>query len=92
MLALPAHWATAPPSRLAAVGTGPSLLLLDYDGTLAPFQDDRMQARPWSGVTERLERLNALPSVQLVLITGRLAFQVRGKPRVGKAGNQPVKG
>jgi len=27
-----------------------SLLLLDYDGTLAPFRVDRFTARPWAGV------------------------------------------
>jgi trehalose-6-phosphatase len=26
------------------------LLLLDYDGTLAPFRVDRSKARPYSGV------------------------------------------
>ena len=39
-----------------AAGARP-LLLLDYDGTLAPFRVDRFQARPWAGVRELLERI-----------------------------------
>ena len=33
------------------------LLLLDYDGTLAPFHQDRMKATPYAGGTERREQL-----------------------------------
>jgi trehalose-6-phosphatase len=33
------------------------LLLLDYDGTLAPFRVDRFLARPWAGVRELLTRI-----------------------------------
>jgi trehalose-phosphatase len=76
MLAAPPHWKADSPSLLAGVSTGTSLLLLDYDGTLAPFQDDRMQALPWPGVTERLEQLNTLPSVHLTLVTGRSAREL----------------
>jgi trehalose-phosphatase len=76
VLAAPPHWNADSPSLLAGVSTGISLLLLDYDGTLAPFQDDRMQARPWPGVNERLEQLSALPSVHLALITGRSAREL----------------
>ncbi len=76
MLALPPHWTTASASQLAAVSCGPSLLLLDYDGTLAPFHDDRMQALPWPGVRERLEVISTLPSVQLALVTGRSAREL----------------
>jgi trehalose-phosphatase len=76
VLAAPPHWNADSPSLLAGVGTGTSLLLLDYDGTLAPFHDDRMQALPWPGVTERLEQLSTLPSVHLALITGRSAREL----------------
>ena len=31
------------------VGKVTPLLLLDYDGTLAPFRVDRFQAKPWQG-------------------------------------------
>jgi trehalose-phosphatase len=76
MPALPSHWTTASATLLAPVSAGPSLLLLDYDGTLAPFHDDRMKALPWPGVRERLDRLSTLPSVQLALVTGRSAREL----------------
>jgi trehalose-phosphatase len=76
VLAAPPHWNADSPSLLAGVSRGTSLLLLDYDGTLAPFQDDRMQALPWPGVIERLEQLSTLPTVHLALITGRSAREL----------------
>jgi trehalose-phosphatase len=76
VLAAPPHWNAESPSLPAGVSTGTSLLLLDYDGTLAPFHDDRMQALPWPGVTERLEQLSTLPSVHLALVTGRSAREL----------------
>jgi trehalose-phosphatase len=76
VLAAPPHWNADSPSLLAGVATGASLLLLDYDGTLAPFHDDRMQALPWPGVTDRLEQLSTLPSVHLALVTGRPAREL----------------
>jgi trehalose-phosphatase len=76
VLGAPPHWNAESPSLLAGVSTGTSLLLLDYDGTLAPFQDDRMQALPWPGVAERLEQLSTLPSVHLALVTGRSAREL----------------
>lgn len=76
MLVAPPHWNHDSESRLTQISSGPSLLLLDYDGTLAPFQDDRMQALPWLGVAERLDRLSELPSVHLALVTGRSAREL----------------
>ncbi len=49
------------------------VLLLDYDGTLAPFRADKMQALPYPGVTEILQQLNELPGTRVVLVTGRRA-------------------
>jgi trehalose-phosphatase len=46
-------------------------LVLDYDGTLAPFQADREQARPYDGVVERLNRVQAESDTRLVIVTGR---------------------
>jgi trehalose 6-phosphate phosphatase len=48
-----------------------SVLMLDYDGTLAPFHVDRFEATPYSGVEERLSILSALSQVRLVLVSGR---------------------
>ncbi len=47
-----------------------ALLICDYDGTLAPFHDDRMQARPFPGVEERLEAI-AKGRADLAFVSGR---------------------
>jgi trehalose-phosphatase len=75
MLIAPPHWNAASGS-LAQVGRGSSLLMLDYDGTLAPFHEDRMQALPWPGIAERLDRLTTMPSVHLAVVTGRSAREL----------------
>lgn len=49
------------------------ILLLDYDGTLAPFHADKMQAFPYPGVASLLETLRSTPRMRVVLITGRRA-------------------
>jgi trehalose-phosphatase len=53
-----------------------SLLMLDYDGTLAPFHTDRFQAVPYPGVTARLQTLSQLAQVRLVLVSGRSAREL----------------
>jgi trehalose-phosphatase len=55
-----------------------SLLMLDYDGTLAPFHVDRFAAVPYPGVEERLATLSGLARVRLVLVSGRPARELRG--------------
>lgn len=52
------------------------LLLLDYDGTLAPFHPDPAQARPYDGVRERLEAIVRDPRSQLIIVTGRPARDI----------------
>ena len=55
-----------------AVAAAPqSLLLLDYDGTLAGFRVNRFNAHPWSGVAELLKQIQAQGRTRLVVITGR---------------------
>lgn len=51
------------------------LLLLDYDGTLAPFRKDRFQAHPWSGVRDILAQIQQ-GSTRIVFITGRPAGEI----------------
>jgi len=46
-------------------------LLLDYDGTLAPFQIDPAQAQPYPGVRAALNTLLAQQDTRLVIISGR---------------------
>jgi trehalose 6-phosphate phosphatase len=62
------------------------LLLLDYDGTLAPFRVDRTKARPWTGVREALARIQQQGKTRIVVITGRPAKEIgpllRGTPPV----------
>jgi trehalose 6-phosphate phosphatase len=55
-----------------------SLLMLDYDGTLAPFHVDRFAAAAYPGVEDRLATLSGLARVRLVLISGRPARELRG--------------
>ncbi len=47
------------------------LLMLDYDGTLAPFTVARDEATPYAGIRERLERLVRTPAMSVVIISGR---------------------
>lgn len=64
----------------------PPLLLLDYDGTLAPFRVDRFRARPWTGVREAIGRIQRQGRTRIVVITGRPAKEIgpllRGTPPV----------
>jgi trehalose 6-phosphate phosphatase len=55
----------------AFTGEKNSLLLLDYDGTLAPFRVDRFTARPWAGVRELLDQIQRQGRTRMVVITGR---------------------
>ncbi|MDE3188995.1 MAG: trehalose-phosphatase [Acidobacteriota bacterium] len=55
-----------------AVADAPtSLLLLDYDGTLAGFRLDRFKARPWSGVRKLLAGIQRQGRTRISIITGR---------------------
>lgn len=60
----------------AFAGERKPLLLLDYDGTLAPFRVDRYQARPWAGVSELLTRIQEEGQTRIVVITGRPATEI----------------
>lgn len=53
-----------------------SMLLLDFDGTLAPFRVDPSKVRPWSGVTELLGRIHERARTRLAIVTGRTAEDV----------------
>jgi len=57
---------------LQAVSQAPrSLLLLDYDGTLAPFRQERDQAFPYPGVAPALQEIVRAGQTRLVIISGR---------------------
>jgi trehalose-phosphatase len=57
-------------------GHARSLLLLDYDGTLAPIRVDRFKARPWAGVQELLGRIQRQGRTRMAVITGRPAEEI----------------
>jgi trehalose 6-phosphate phosphatase len=53
-----------------------SALLLDYDGTLAPFSLNRQQAVPYPGVTALLQEIIDDGRTRVDIITGRNAHEV----------------
>ena len=57
-------------------GQAQPILLLDYDGTLAPFRIDRFQARPFAGVRDLLTRIQAQGQTRMAVITGRPAAEI----------------
>jgi trehalose 6-phosphate phosphatase len=61
------------------------LLMLDYDGTLAPFRVDRFKALPWAGVRELLTRIQSHGKTRIVVITGRPAAEIPALLRVEPA-------
>jgi len=63
------------PAFFAGVACATSrALLLDYDGTIAPFRTDRHRAFPYPAVLELLQRIRNLTDTRLVLVTGRRAL------------------
>lgn len=47
------------------------LLLLDYDGTIAPFHTNPLEAYPYPGVRECLERLMHSKKSEVIIVSGR---------------------
>ena len=47
------------------------LLVLDYDGTLAPFQQERNKAFPYPGVREILAKIQRSGKTRLIIVSGR---------------------
>ncbi|MGB8031232.1 MAG: trehalose-phosphatase [Terracidiphilus sp.] len=66
-------------------GAARTSLLLDYDGTLAPFRVDRFQARPWAGVREVLTQIQNQGRTHLVVVSGRPAREILPLLRVEPA-------
>jgi trehalose 6-phosphate phosphatase len=60
-------------------------LALDYDGTLAPFRADRMEAVPLAGISELLKQIDRREDTTLAIISGRPIFEL-----VGLLGNMSV--
>ena len=62
-------------------GASSPSLLLDFDGTLAPFRVDRFKARPWTGVRDLLNQIQSQEKTRMVVVTGRPAAEI--VPRLG---------
>lgn len=54
---------------LAAAGQ--RLLMLDYDGTLAPFQTERNKAHAYPGIGEILQEISKCGRTRVVIVSGR---------------------
>ncbi len=48
-----------------------NILMLDYDGTLAPFVKERQRAVPYPGIRDRLRKLIAHRKSRVVIVSGR---------------------
>ncbi len=63
-------------------------LVLDYDGTLAPFHEDPGQAYPYPGVPEMLDQIMKAAGTRLIIITGRWIkdlmplLRLHGRPEI----------
>lgn len=55
--------------RLAAAPQ--RVLMLDFDGTLAPFAPSPQEARPYTGVARLLDEIMQQPGSRVVIVTGR---------------------
>ena len=69
---------TVLPAFLQQVNAAPeSVLLLDYDGTLAPFHVDRSLAYPYHGVVSLLDSIMRCGKTRVVIISGRPIVELR---------------
>ncbi|RRA48115.1 trehalose-phosphatase [Acidipila sp. EB88] len=78
-LPVPMRWMDSEAARTKffadlSTATAPTLLC-DYDGTLAPFQQDKMQAYAYPGVPERLLAIAEGPT-RLCFVSGRPAREL----------------
>jgi trehalose 6-phosphate phosphatase len=63
---------------LQRLKTAPSsALLLDYDGTLAPFRVDRNRAFPYPGAISILEKIAQSGRTKVIIISGRPIVELR---------------
>jgi len=56
---------------------GQRLLMLDYDGTLAPFRAAREQAVPWPRSLARLHAVTAAARTSVAIVSGRPLDELR---------------
>jgi len=64
-------------SFLRTVAWAPrSLLMLDFDGTLAPFQKEREKAFPYPGIKSVLQEILEVGKTRVVIVSGRDATEL----------------
>lgn len=66
----------------AAVRGGGALLALDFDGCLAPLQDDPEASRALPAAVAALESLAAVPALHLAIVSGRAIGDLSAKAEV----------
>jgi trehalose-phosphatase len=69
----------------AAAPSAPAGVLLDFDGTLAPFFEDRYKVVAFPGVRELLARLLETQHLRVALVTGRPCEELLGLLRLEQA-------
>ena len=52
------------------------VLLLDYDGTMAPFSADRQRALPYPNVSDLLRQIMISCRTRLIIVSGRAASEI----------------
>lgn len=57
--------------------TATALLVLDYDGTLAPFQTDRHKAYPYPGIIPILDRIIRSGRTKVSIVSGRPVSEIQ---------------
>jgi trehalose-phosphatase len=68
--------------------TASKILILDYDGTLAPFKADRNKAFPYPGVREILKKIRDSSQTRLIIVSGRnveditVMLDMQGPPEI----------
>ncbi|HEX9745563.1 MAG TPA: trehalose-phosphatase [bacterium] len=70
LINLPGFW-----DKVKSAGT--IFLGLDYDGTLAPFKVERMEATPLDGIPGLLRKINENGSIKLAILSGRPIDEIR---------------
>lgn len=66
----------------AAVRAGGALLALDFDGCLAPLQDDPELSRALPAAVAALDRLADVPGLHLAIVSGRALADLSAKAEV----------
>ena len=67
-----------------------SALLLDFDGTIAPFRIDPANVRPWAGVAKLLNQIQLSGRTRIAIVSGRPARDVAA--RLGTASTPEIWG